>query len=589
MLIVFYGPLRPVSDRPPRVCLQWVCKLAEVEMGLEIRRTRDGKWRRSWYGAYMLDGRRYAVNLGVKIAGTPPASLKLSEEGDIPFERSRVKAQHELDKIIEESQTKSNATHLVEHLYEVKTGEKLKYISLDELADHWERIPRRRKPSAKYVQQCRSRLENFIEYVQGKDRHVTDIGQVTRSLAEEYMKKENERGVSPKTWNDTLKLLRTTFDHLLPNKAPNTFDAMPTKHSDTVFRHPFTPDELKAIVDEAQKHPFIRPIIITGICTAMRRGDCCMLKWSDVDMMNAFIVVKTSKTGQTVNIPIFPLLFDELSLHKRTGTYVFPEQAAMYQQNPDGITWRVKKVLVEAFSENKEGEDTPLLDAPEEVRPMAHEHIDSLGPTDKAARMREAFDLYMDEIPSAQICRQMGISKGSLSGYLNELEAATGLRIVRGRTKERSATAKLKADSEMLRSTRDQGQRRASVRDFHSFRVTWVTLALNAGVPLELVQKVTGHKTTEVVLKHYFRPGREDFRNALNAAMPELLTQKNAKLLAEPAIEYEADNSPSEELDQAIKILNEIKSPKYTKQIKEAIQLIASAKQWYDSTVLREQ
>jgi len=62
------------------------------------------------------------------------------------------------------------------------------------------------------------------------------------------------------------------------------------------------------------------------------------------------------------------------------------------------------------------------------------------------------------------------------------------------------------------------------VRDFHSFRVTWVTLALTAGVLLELVQKVTGHRTTDIVLKHYFQPGREEFRRALQSAMPKLLT-----------------------------------------------------------------
>ena len=43
-----------------------------------------------------------------------------------------------------------------------------------------------------------------------------------------------------------------------------------------------------------------------------------------------------------------------------------------------------------------------------------------------------------------------------------------------------------------------------------------LTLALTAGVALELVQKVTGHKTTDIVLKHYFQPGRETFRTALN-------------------------------------------------------------------------
>jgi ribosomal protein S11 len=59
----------------------------------------------------------------------------------------------------------------------------------------------------------------------------------------------------------------------------------------------------------------------------------------------------------------------------------------------------------------------------------------------------------------------------------------------------------------------------------------WVTLALTAGVPLELVQKVTGHKTVEIVLKHYFQPGREAFRQALQMAMPKLLTngQKSPK------------------------------------------------------------
>jgi hypothetical protein len=50
--------------------------------------------------------------------------------------------------------------------------------------------------------------------------------------------------------------------------------------------------------------------------------------------------------------------------------------------------------------------------------------------------------------------------------------------------------------------------RRASVRDFHSLRVTWITLALTAGVPLELVQRVTGHKTTDERVKQGFSYGR---------------------------------------------------------------------------------
>ena len=89
---------------------------------------------------------------------------------------------------------------------------------------------------------------------------------------------------------------------------------------------------------------------------------------------------------------------------------------------------------------------------------------------------------------------------------------------------DRGVAKAVKEDGSVLRVARADGLRRASVRDFHSLRVTWVTLALTAGVPLELVQRVTGHKTTDVVLKHYFRPGQEDFRLALEGAMPKLLT-----------------------------------------------------------------
>ena len=37
------------------------------------------------------------------------------------------------------------------------------------------------------------------------------------------------------------------------------------------------------------------------------------------------------------------------------------------------------------------------------------------------------------------------------------------------------------------------------------------------------MQRVTGHQTTDIVLKHYFRPGREAFRSALSVAMPQLM------------------------------------------------------------------
>lgn len=60
-----------------------------------------------------------------------------------------------------------------------------------------------------------------------------------------------------------------------------------------------------------------------------------------------------------------------------------------------------------------------------------------------------------------------------------------------------------------------RGPHRTSVHDFHSLLTSWITLALAADVPLEMVQRVTDHRTAEVVMKHYFRPGREHWRSLM--------------------------------------------------------------------------
>jgi integrase len=329
---------------------------------------------------------------------------------------------------------------------------------------------------------------------------------------------------------------------MLPAGAINPFSDIPTKETETVFRKPYSPEELATILEAARTDEFIRPLIVTGMCTAMRRGDCCLLKWSDVNLGQLFITVKTSKTGQTVSIPIFPMLEEELQKRakqsgvKREG-YIFPELAKKYLENPDGITWRVKKVLAEGLGEmaNEAGEVKALPEiSNDEIRKRGEAHIATLPEGNKRTRMATVFRLYMDGKNIKLVLAEANVSKGSVSGYLNEIERAIGCRLVRG-TSHTKTMKNGKLQDRMkdagLYVERKHGLRRASVRDFHSFRVTWVTLALTAGVQLELVQKVTGHKTTDIVLKHYFQPGQEAFRKALQSAMPKLLMngQKSPK------------------------------------------------------------
>jgi integrase len=159
------------------------------------------------------------------------------------------------------------------------------------------------------------------------------------------------------------------------------------------------------------------------------------------------------------------------------------------------------------------GNTLPEVSAAQVNRRGQH-YIAGLPDSEKKGRMLAVFDAYMDGKKSSEV------------------------------------TVALKSDTSLLRAEREDGERKASVRDFHSLRVTWVTLAPTAGVPLEVVQKVTGHKTTDIVLKHYFQPGREDFRQTLQSAMPKLLTNghKTAKEEKRELIDAVKPKAPRERL-----------------------------------------
>ena len=484
-------------------------------MSLELRKS--SKW---WYAVFVVNGQKAVINLKVPIAGKRPP--KRTMQGDDEFENSRGRAIEAYERLAREMAEDRTGEKTLHKLAELKTGREVEFPKLAELADWWTRIPRRKAPDERYALQCRLRLEKFAAFVAEHQKGVTEFIAVKPATARAFMDAEAERKVSPKTWNDTLKLLRATFKHLHSQLADgsNPFHGLVTKATETVNREPFTVEQLKAIVEACAADDFIRPIIITGMCTAMRRGDCCLLKWEDVDEKAGFLSVETAKTGERVDIPIFPMLAEELNRAKAKAgdtEFCFPEAAQMYRNNPDGITWRVKQVIARALEsmDATARKSLPPASPQTDVRSAVDAYLVCLGNSKRASKIRAAFEAYAGGASLDDVIAATGFSRGAVSNYLNELERETGVSIVRGHRRA------MKTDG--LQDERENGQRRASVHDFHSFRVTWITLALAAGVPLELVQRVTGHQTVAVVLKHYFRPGREDFRQHLLKAMPQMV------------------------------------------------------------------
>jgi hypothetical protein len=134
--------------------------------------------------------------------------------------------------------------------------------------------------------------------------------------------------------------------------------------------------------------------------------------------------------------------------------------------------------------------------------------------------MRSIFEAYLAGKTVSIVAADLKVSKGTVSCHLNEIARMINAAVIRRPGLSVAPTVR------GLITARGEGPRlkAASVRGWHSFRTTFITLALSAGMPMELVRRVTGHTTVDVVLKHYFRPGREQFRQAMQAAMPKMLS-----------------------------------------------------------------
>ncbi|MDD4871584.1 MAG: site-specific integrase [Kiritimatiellae bacterium] len=507
-------------------------------MPLELRKNRDGTIRPTFYGRYLdKAGKLKCINLGIPIRGTPPKTLHGT--GDKSFEDSRKDAMAKLSEYIQEGHTVRHQRYWAEKVYELKSGGELTSTPLDKFpAEAWTAIGHRKhRVSDTYRNNIQHVLTRFVQFMQSTFPKVKETAAVRSNHVREFMAEEDKRSVSVRTWNWTLGVLKSAFRYLEPNADAYTAFLMNAKGrtGETIHREPFKPDEIKAVLEAAQGDELMRPLITTALCTAMRRGDCALLKWSNVNLTDGFITIKTSKTGESVEIPIMPPLRDELvKLQKNKGDYVFPEAAAMYRENPDGLNWRLREILakagfvdvdtaerVEYEKKHPRKKTLPVIPI-NEVRTRGLAWIDKAKMTDgKRARLRTVFTEYLAGKSMSVLAKDLTISKGSISGHIREVQNAIGVAVVREQ-KIRPLPTVIRGLTQAENGA-FQRVKKANLKGWHSFRTTFITLALSAGIPMELVRRVTGHTTFDVVLKHYFRPDREQYKQAMQAGMPKLL------------------------------------------------------------------
>ena len=271
------------------------------------------------------------------------------------------------DKTIELGKQKTVKALVENFRYELTGGSK---ISLQDAYDLSLAKPRKRQPSATLIKSKRAYWNDFIAFMESKHPDISDLASVRQQHAEAYIAHLRSKGrfdkqitfkaksktaeyqakanLSPKTCNAYQMTLSEVFSRLFHDAGliANPFDEIekPDKQSET--REAFTEAELRLIANNVDD--FIKPIFIIGITTALREGDICTMKWAEVDDANQVVLRRMRKTGKMVEIPIMPPLAEFLREQRiKTGNeeYVLPEHAAMYLENPSGISYRVKAFL----------------------------------------------------------------------------------------------------------------------------------------------------------------------------------------------------------------------------------------------------
>lgn len=499
-------------------------------MGLELRRGRNGKLRPYWYGAFVENGKRRIVNLGIRWDGAVPATLL--DEGDTKFEVSRAKAQNKLEEHQINAKEKGQAQHLTRRLIESKTGRAVEYVKLADLPAKWRAISREIKPTDARLKWCDTVFRRFSETVPCGYLH-----EVTPEQATAYIDALRTK-LARSTVTGTVQLLKSAFARLLPLGTSNPFAGgimrrgMDTE-GDVVHRKPLTASELSALFDIARSDPFLYPLTVCAALTGMRIGDVCQLTWQSVDLRDDVIAVRTSKTGKGVEIPIFKPLRDvlETALAERVqdAVYVWPAAARMYKENRQGMTYRGKVLFARAFARKVKVESETVAPATEradlgEVLPQVAKAVAERFDGAKRDRILDTLSRYANGQSYRQIETETGRQRGQTSEDLRDAETASGLNLRHGATVATKRDIKTLIGETRQKRHKGKGTLAASILGWHSLRGTWATLALSAGIPVETVKLVTGHSAVNTILKFYYNPQREHLRAVLGDKLPGILT-----------------------------------------------------------------
>jgi integrase len=293
-------------------------------------------------------------------------------EGKKAVEDSKAAAEAELDRMLAEVRGGESVDALFARLIEAiaqlpKREQEPKRITLAErlrqgvevrlpIVDAWQawlNNPKKRNPSPATVKMYRAywghdeakkhghrKVKNgFKNWLAATHPEVTALHEVTPGLAEEYATHLWRSGIAPRTYNGTIKFLRSMFKVLRTRAglAGDVWADISALENETQGRRNLTTEELTTVCAKAEGS--LRYWLAIGLYTGLRLGDVVTLRWNELDFDKHVIKRipnKTRRKGKVITFPLHPVLEVMLRELKATAkpaaVYLFPDDAGLHMK-----------------------------------------------------------------------------------------------------------------------------------------------------------------------------------------------------------------------------------------------------------------
>ena len=222
------------------------------------------------------------------------------------------------------------------------------------LADVWNAYvvsPDRNELSPATLNSKRIVWMHFAKWMEHYHFAVDDLAGVTHEAITEYLAVLRSE-LCGSTYNTKVCVLREIF-HTLAEKAgleDDPWAGVRLRPVDCHSRRELTMDELRRLLEAAKKVTVKgeewHKLVLVGIYTGLRLGDCCRLYWSNINLPQGIIQLIPAKTrrhahGRPVTIPI----------HKTLGAALLDTQSPI--PNPQSLTGPVLPTICAMYNRSR--------------------------------------------------------------------------------------------------------------------------------------------------------------------------------------------------------------------------------------------